>query len=477
MLWRPSEIEVPPDSPFQNDTVGRESHVENIVNLLSNSPEPIVLAIDGEWGSGKTTFLRFLNAVLQTRNHPTVQFNAWEVDFLEDPLVALLAEISDATSRQAGEEGPTGRALANVKKFGGKLLQRGVPILLKAGTGGLVDLASIEGDLADLAEGLSAEGADALRVHIERYEEAKTSLSGFKGALAEFVETIGEDDELQLPLVFFLDELDRCRPDFALATLERIKHAFSVPGVSFVLGLNHSQLAQSIRGAYGASFDGRRYLDRLIDLRYRLPPPNSDTFLRHATEQSGLAEISDLRGAGTELKYIIAALVGLDSTVSSLRIQYKIIAHLNLVLRVTPLQTNVYPPFLALLITLHHIEPDAYHQYVSGKMRGDEIWALLQDRAGGLEFDHHVGGYLRGCLVSASGIAGEKEERLGEIRETLDTWDEKQGFRADPTRKQALRTEERLLNASQKSRPAPRDLELLDERIALARSFRGPLAE
>ena len=79
-----------------------------------------------------------------------------------------------------------------------------------------------------------------------------------------------KEGERQKPLVFIIDELDRCRPVFALAMLERIKHFFAVPNVHFVLGVNQAQLQNSIVAAYGAGVNGQLYLQKFIHFTFHL---------------------------------------------------------------------------------------------------------------------------------------------------------------------------------------------------------------
>ncbi len=76
------------------------------------------------------------------------------------------------------------------------------------------------------------------------------------------------------PLVVFVDELDRCRPDFAIKLIEVVKHLFDVPGVCFVVSTNMKQLSESVRAVYGGGFDAAHYLQRFFDLTYHLPPPD-----------------------------------------------------------------------------------------------------------------------------------------------------------------------------------------------------------
>ena len=67
-------------------------------------------------------------------------------------------------------------------------------------------------------------------------------------------------------LVIFIDELDRCRPNFAVQLLERIKHYFCVENVIFVLSINSAELVNTVKTVYGQNFDGYRYLDRFLHL-------------------------------------------------------------------------------------------------------------------------------------------------------------------------------------------------------------------
>ena len=85
-------------------------------------------------------------------------------------------------------------------------------------------------------------------------------------------------DETKQPLLFIADELDRCRPSFAIELLERIKHLFGVPHLVFLLGIDCNQLSQSVRAVYG-EVDAANYLNRFFDIELNLPEPNNSQFL------------------------------------------------------------------------------------------------------------------------------------------------------------------------------------------------------
>ena len=79
------------------------------------------------------------------------------------------------------------------------------------------------------------------------------------------------------PFVIFIDELDRCRPLYAIELLERIKHIFGVDGLIFVLSIDKKQLSESIKSQYG-NIDAASYLKRFIELEYHLKNTNKDEF-------------------------------------------------------------------------------------------------------------------------------------------------------------------------------------------------------
>lgn len=88
------EIEVKPNSPFENDALNRQrfaSVLNSIIGVYSDTG--IVLSINGEWGAGKTTFVRMWRQQLIDNGYRTLYFNAWETDFFDDALTSLLGEL------------------------------------------------------------------------------------------------------------------------------------------------------------------------------------------------------------------------------------------------------------------------------------------------------------------------------------------------------------------------------------------------
>lgn len=109
------------------------------------------------------------------------------------------------------------------------------------------------------------------------------------GDLYEFKKNIGKWLETSInsngvnkpkkPMFVFIDELDRCRPTYAIELLETVKHLFDIPGLVFVVATNTDQLQHSIKAVYGSEFDAQRYLYRFFNRSFTLKKPDLDSFI------------------------------------------------------------------------------------------------------------------------------------------------------------------------------------------------------
>ncbi len=103
-------------------------------------------------------------------------------------------------------------------------------------------------------------------------------IKGFRKALAQFAKSQSDPSK---PLVVFIDELDRCKPDYAIAFLDRIKHLLFVPNIVFVVSIDHQQMCEVTKCKFGNAFDADGYLRRFIDFSFFLPQPNTQVFCQH----------------------------------------------------------------------------------------------------------------------------------------------------------------------------------------------------
>jgi len=301
MRFTPTPIIVEDDDGFEkNDLFELKEFGERLTSLVSNIEEPLVIALDGPWGCGKSTFAAQWAGDLRKNNIPVIRFDAFESDHQEDAFIALSSEIAAlAKQKIPGEPEVITSFIDKAKGAGRVLLPFAIKASIRAATLGAVsidDEALSEGvkafvngtggDFGNLSESLIQERLDKVEADKDALAEFKIVLSELAQSLASPVEgeeadnesedgkAEAEDEHITPPLVFIIDELDRCRPTFALSILERIKHLFSVDGVCFVLVTHIPQLEAVVNGAYGAKVDAGRYLEKFFQLKVALPEPH-----------------------------------------------------------------------------------------------------------------------------------------------------------------------------------------------------------
>ncbi|WP_370578288.1 P-loop NTPase fold protein [Snodgrassella alvi] len=270
-LGKCQPIEIDADNPFKNDALGRKENIENLTQFITSFEQSIVLCIDGGWGQGKTTFIKMWQQYLKNLHIPTIYFNAWESDYTDDALIALIGEISLSLEKlKVQDKTKAEKIIAPIYKYAAKFAKAVAPsaanLSIKAISGGLTNA-------DELAKTLGALGESLVKEQIKKYEESRKTLSKFKEELSKLAQCYTGGDK-QKPLVIFIDELDRCRPNFAIEVLEKAKHLFNVDNIIFVLATDKTQLGHSIRAVYGQGLDVNGYLRRFIDFDYLLPLSN-----------------------------------------------------------------------------------------------------------------------------------------------------------------------------------------------------------
>ena len=125
---------------------------------------------------------------------------------------------------------------------------------------------------------------------IEEFKEKLESMANAGTTEAERADAGGHK-----PLLVMIDELDRCRPTYAVELLETAKHLFAVDQVVFVLAVNRTELQHAVKALYGNEFKADGYLRRFIDLDVHLPEPNLENFLNELFVSMGLKIIFGLK--------------------------------------------------------------------------------------------------------------------------------------------------------------------------------------
>ena len=244
------------ESIIENYT-GRNHNLGKFIEFLNSQENYSKITLDGNWGSGKTYFIKQLQYILELNsnnsndsdkqdfqkqkdlnwinklnvNYEVVYFDSWEYESDNiDPIILLLNVIQKKSIMH--------EISANLVTMAGRLAQ--------LGTRGIIQSQDIN---------------DMLK---------KDPIEEFKNALNDYLNEISDNKRL----IIIIDELDRCKPTYAINLLERVQHCLDNDKLTFVFSTNLSELSNTVKQIYGASFNGDSYLDRFFDYILLLPEPN-----------------------------------------------------------------------------------------------------------------------------------------------------------------------------------------------------------
>ena len=336
---------------LRNNTILRNNQLSMLVKLLNSLKENTVLAIDGAWGSGKTVFVKQLlilsddtiqdyghntldeNAInLLREKQKTFYFNAWEYDYLGDALSAMLLKLI-ADDDESLTQGSIKKALSMINISAG----------LKNLTHDFIDIDNKTGK-ADLVK--------AVKDQVNRHD-----------AVNEFIDKLKGDSER---LVFVIDELDRCRPSFAVELLEVVKHYFMRDDVTFIITTNVNQLSHTIKKYYGSDFDGYAYLNKFFDFTLGLRKVSIEMYTRSVLDWADDGTI--VNGVARDaIEYYGFEMREINSYHSSLQLVNRFLARNN------NWRKDQYPTqlvFVPLALALKIKNDSLYEQFTSGKGEG-----------------------------------------------------------------------------------------------------------
>ena len=407
MKCKDIELDIRSGNPFAEDKLDRFHIAKNLTDICETLSESgAVLAIDGEWGAGKTTFVKMWRQMLEDNEYKTIYFNAWNSDFQDDPFIALMSELNHVFKKSDGFKD----VVISGAKIGLKVVGEIAKGVVKKTTG--VDSDAIKSGI-DEAVGLCYN-------QMSDYQNNKEGLLEFRTKLSEFVAS----ESNQKPVFFFIDELDRCNPHFAVKLLERVKHLFEVPNIIFVLAVNIDQLQYAVQGFYGSShIDGKQYLKRFIDIEYTLPAPDLEkyckflidaydfnSFFNHNQRRSH----HDLYVEGEMFEAIATDIIVASNL--NLRMTNKIFAYTRLALSGYSLDQYVYSDLFFLLCYFKITNKKLYDNIKEGQFTLQELLTQVEESLPSSIFksdnrflsDHHIAYALAELIFkyNYSGVRG-----------------------------------------------------------------------
>lgn len=371
MIFSSHIPDIPSDNPFVNDLLDREQYADILTSLIDTSKTGFTMSINATWGYGKTTFIRMWEAKLRAQGYSTVYINAWEKDYIQDPFAVVISTIWEQTQKQN----------SHVK-----------------------DIAITVKELADIASKIIAyryigdAALDAFKKGISNdvkcnfvlddYIEHTKRIEDFKKQLHEYVKQLQEQEGSKDKLVIFVDELDRCRPTYAIEMLERIKHLFSIENIVFVLSVDQSVLHESIKGFYGSSnISAENYLRRFVDIEYCLPEPSIDKYIYFLIKYHGLEQYITERklppplshdNTDYDVQLYLMVKTLFEAIPCSLREVEKYFNRLEYVVRTLKLNMSAF--FVSVFLTYTYIfRKDIYQQIKDLKYTDAELLHVIED--------------------------------------------------------------------------------------------------
>lgn len=262
------QVTDPDEMTWKNDQLDRKEYADKLTTLIKNTKGPYVIGLTSPWGSGKTFFLQAWRHQLLEDKKPCIYFNAWEMDASGDPLINLIAVIQ----KQAQSQDFLSILQSKFKNA------KWLPGVLN-GAGKVTSLIGLPGaDIANAAANI-----------VQNAQNYLNSAKNFKSDLEKTAEKLASQAE-GFPLFIMVDELDRCRPSYAIELLERIKHLFNVPHVVFLLAIDSTQLMQQVEHTFGLKPHEKNgeviqdprydYLEKFFDTYYSLPPVDNKKFVK-----------------------------------------------------------------------------------------------------------------------------------------------------------------------------------------------------
>lgn len=415
---------------FKDDSLGMEDYCRSLEEYLKIEHEftegSLVASLNARFGQGKSSLLKMWENDLHERREKepqtalVINLNAWDSDYYGEPLIPIISELVDSITEHLPDRDSSKEQLIEKAKdvawFFAGLANSAIPLD-----------AFGAGDIVEQKKKAREGQKEAIRPDmLDDYRKRKDAILHLKRLLKE---TIGGDQ----PKAFvFIDELDRCRPDYAVSYLETIKHVFDIHGLVFVLAVDYDHLENSAMALYGPKLKFPEYFRKFVHRSFEMPKPRPDKlqdFTRELTHyylenKSTRFTQLDLRNSWGRLPELMTAL---DMTPRQAIEFFRLLGHLSS--SKTDYAQALYVGYgigMMLMCALKVAKPVIYMALGRGESPHDEIIDILKHEIESSNdywwFSAYLGGfadYSVGYQVLKSHELLQENETRAEVEESI----------------------------------------------------------
>ena len=241
---------------MQQDFLSRQPYLDLLKSILANqkdNPTGYSFAIDGEWGAGKSWILQELEKQLleeKDNKYLIFHYNAWENDFYDEPLVAILSVMIEKLNQITSQKSFYDAAID-------ELLKQASADLLTLVSGIVKEVTKIDAEkIIRRKKGFFRR----IKEHTKLSIKDINTLVPLQHTLQEVRNNLKKLSE-KFHIILIVDELDRCLPEYAIKVLERLHHVCNEMPVIQILAINKKNLADSISSVFGKNFYNSPYSD------------------------------------------------------------------------------------------------------------------------------------------------------------------------------------------------------------------------
>ena len=348
------------DRPEAVDQLGVGSYYEALADYIENCEAPTTISIQGDWGTGKTTAIKYIEKVLGNRKRiATVCLNVWPYSSFEhggNVSAALLQDFCSLLSEVGIKDDKLAKARQMTERFFRMAAYVGMSFATNSDASPLLGKGGQQaGTMGSINE-----------------------MKHFKDEIEKAIESSEDFDRL----VVFVDDLDRLNPRVALEILEGLKNFIDCEKCVFVLAIDFDIVSQGVRMKYGDAFQadkGRKFFDKIIQLQFHLPVNAYD--IRNYLQEEFLGQGDDVE----RYEHMIRTLMG--SNPRNIKRAFNLLKLHELILAgngVSLAGDEKLNLFVILLIQLHN--KDLYFNMIRHTANGDTLRTYLQGCESDLEY-------------------------------------------------------------------------------------------